>query len=242
MRSVMYVRSSSYPSSIPALQTSCHKTKQNKQSRGDSGPSVTSHHPLSKQVTLHESIFDGQSPRLQSLCTGFPADMFGEWPPLLIAWQRVPCLHRNGQQCDSQILYRSHCVRGAFEQARDDCHLSVLWKEIQWCQKSEHQRSSSQLVERRGDNTENPPKKSGWNQLLQIPERWCDVTVTSWPCTSCGGGPQRAAALTPRTHPSFSYLVISLCAKRKQSTATTMARADARWSISRQADRLFPVC
>lgn len=55
---------------------------------------------------------------------------------------------------------------GAFEQARDDCHLSVLWKEIQRCQKSEHQQSSTQLVEQRGDNIENPPKKSGWNQLL----------------------------------------------------------------------------
>lgn len=88
--------------------------KQNKQSRdrGDSGPSVTSHRPRSKQVTLLESIFDGQSPRLPSLCTGFPTDMFGEWPPLLIAWQWVPCLHRNGQQCELQILYRSHCVRG----------------------------------------------------------------------------------------------------------------------------------
>lgn len=38
------------------------------------------------------------------------------------------------------------------------------------------------------------------------PERWCDVTVTSWPCTSCGGGPQRAAALTPRTHAPLSLI------------------------------------
>lgn len=33
----------------------------------------------------------------------FPADICGEWPQFQIVWQRVSCLHRNGQQCASQI-------------------------------------------------------------------------------------------------------------------------------------------
>lgn len=44
----------------------------------------------------------------------FSADIFEEWPQFLIAWQRVPCLLRNGQQCASWMSYclrKKQCIR-----------------------------------------------------------------------------------------------------------------------------------